>query len=262
MPLLERAAISHPHCTCAGQIGLLKIEEIMIESILGKIHGGRVLDVATREGHFVQVLMSNLHSYSEIIGIDIDPHAIETAHEHLAGEQVQFFVMDAQRLGFNDDSLDTVNISASLHHLVHIPRVLGEMLRVLKSGGQFLLLEMHCDGLTEAELTTVSLHHWIADIETELGCLHLHTLPRQTLVDYVSGLGLSAVKYYDDYDKDSDPLDLRRIEEFDNLIEKTLQRAEGTKNYPTFAAKGNELRHRLHQLGARREPRLIIVGEK
>lgn len=233
-----------------------------MKSILGNIVGGRVLDVATREGNFVQVLMNGLQSYSEIVGIDIDAQAIEVAHNGLACEQVRFIAMDAERLGFENGRFDTVNISASLHHLGNIPRVLNEMDRVLKSGGQFLVFEMHCDGLTAAELTTVYLHHWIADIDIELGYQHYHSLSRQALIDHVTALGLITVKYYDYYDKDSDPLEHGRIEMFDNLIEDTLQRAKITKKYPRFAERGNELRHRLHKVGARDEPRLVIIGEK
>ena len=39
----------------------------VIERKLGDIDGGRVLDVATQEGGFVQILMQNLKDYAEII---------------------------------------------------------------------------------------------------------------------------------------------------------------------------------------------------
>ena len=217
--------------------------------------------MATRAGHFVQVLMNQLQSYSEIIGIDLDGETIETAHQNLACDQVRFIQMNAEHLAFQEHCFDTVTISASLHHLVNIRCVLGEMVRVLKPGGQFLLFEMHCDGQSGAELTTVYLHHWIADIDTELGGLHQHTLPRQMLVDYVTALGLGTIKYYDAYDHASDPLAPHRLKELDHLIEQTLHRAEGTKNYRALAEQGQALRQRLHQVGARREPRLFIVGE-
>ena len=234
----------------------------MIENILGKIVGGRVLDVATRDGHFVQLLMKYLKSYSEILGIDIDAGAIETASGNLSYESVQFLVMDAEKIAFENGSFDTVNISASLHHIANISRVLGEMARVLNSGGKFIVLEMHSDGRTEAELTSIYLHHWVAEIDTELGNLHNHTLPRQKILDYVNKLGLSEVSQYDYRDEDSDPMERSRIEGLENLIEKTLQRAENTINYPAFAERGNELRQRLHEVGAQREPRLVLVGEK
>jgi ubiquinone/menaquinone biosynthesis C-methylase UbiE len=40
-----------------------------LRQALGGISGGRVLDVATGEGGFIQTLIQNLKSYVEIIGI-------------------------------------------------------------------------------------------------------------------------------------------------------------------------------------------------
>jgi ubiquinone/menaquinone biosynthesis C-methylase UbiE len=133
---------------------------------LGDINGGSVLDVATHEGGFVRILMDHLKSYAEIVGIDIHEHAIETAQRTLGQPGVRFRVMDAERLDLQDDSFDTVAISASLHHLSHIQRVLDEMVRVLKPGGHFIAAEMHRDGQTEAELTSVYLHQWVAQVDT------------------------------------------------------------------------------------------------
>jgi len=234
----------------------------MIESILGNIIGGRVLDVATREGGFVQILINHLQSYSEIVGIDTDSQAIQRACENVAFKNIRFLVMDAEELVFENESFDTVNISASLHHIANIPFVLGEMKRVLKFGGQFLILEMHRDGATEAELTSVYLHHWVAEIDSELGYLHNRTLPRQVIVDYAGRLEFKEVKYFDCRDQDTDPMEQTRIDELENLIEKTIQRAKRVKNYETFKERGKELSQRLHHVGAQGEPRLMIVGEK
>jgi len=107
----------------------------VIERTLRGIDGGRVLDVATQEGGFVQILMGNLKGYTEIVGIDIHERAIETAQSTIGQESVWFLVMNAEQLDFEDDSFDTASISASLHHLSNIQRVLEEMKRVLKPGG-------------------------------------------------------------------------------------------------------------------------------
>jgi len=63
--------------------------------------------------------------------------------------------MNAERMDFANESFDTVSISASLHHLPNIQQVLAEISRVLKPGGNFILAEMHRDGQTAAELTSV-----------------------------------------------------------------------------------------------------------
>ena len=123
----------------------------VIARILNEVDGGRVLDVGTQEGHFVQVLKKNLNTYSEIVGIDIDKKAIETARNSLENSHIRFSVMNAEQIEFENGSFDTVNISASLHHITNIPQVLDEMKRVLKPQGHFIIVEMHGSGKTAAE---------------------------------------------------------------------------------------------------------------
>ena len=42
------------------------------KAVLGEVHGGRVLDLATGAGWFVTYLADGLSGYDEIIGIDSD----------------------------------------------------------------------------------------------------------------------------------------------------------------------------------------------
>jgi ubiquinone/menaquinone biosynthesis C-methylase UbiE len=234
----------------------------VLKRTLGKIDGGRVLDVATQEGGFVQLLMEYLKSYREIVGIDISELAIETARSTIEEEGVQFLVMDAEQLDFEDENFDTVSISASLHHLMNIPRVLNEMKRVLKPAGHFILAEMHRDGQTEAELTSIYLHHWIAEVDSALGRSHNSTLAREEFTDYIASLGLSNVEFYDYLDKYTEPFEEGRIARLESVIDRIIQRAEGANNYSELKERGEDLRQRLHAVGAQQEPILIIIGEK
>jgi SAM-dependent methyltransferase len=234
----------------------------IFERALKDIDGGRVLDVATQEGHFTQILKENLKAYSEIVGIDINERTIEIAQDTIGQEGVRFLVMNAEQLDFADESFDTVSISASLHHLSNIQRVLQEMKRVLKTGGHFILAEMHRDGQMEAELTSVYLHHWVAELDSELGRLHNRTFTRQELVDYVASLGLRKVEVYDSFDRASDPMGKGRIDQLEGLIDRVIQRSEGISNNSEFKEQGEKLRKRLYEVGAQREPILVVIGKK
>ena len=234
----------------------------VIERVLGSIDGGSVLDVATHQGGFTRLLMEHLRSYTTILGVDTNERAIETAQRTNEKEGVRFQVMDAARLEFEDRCFDTACISASLHHLQNPPLVLQEMTRVLKPDGHFVLVEMHCDGQTEAQLTFVYLHHWLAEVDSALGILHHHTLARQDFVDYVAGLGLSAIELYDHVDHDTDPMDPDRIGLLDDLIERTVKRAEGTSDCRALIERGEALRQRLYEVGAQSEPVLLVLGTK
>lgn len=230
--------------------------------IISKVAGGRVLDVATQEGHFIRLLMKNLQSYTQIVGIDLDSDAIIKAQETIRDKNILFLVMNAEQMNFENKSFDTVSISASLHHLPSIQQVLIEVSRVLKSGGNFILAEMHRDGRTEGELTSVYLHHWVAEVDTALGCVHNHTMGRHELIAYVETLGLRQVEFHDVIDRETDPMDKIYVEQLDELIERITQRASAASSYEGLKKRGEELRQRLHKVGAQREPRLIAIGKK
>lgn len=233
-----------------------------IAGVLRGIDGGRVLDVATQQGRFAQILIENLRDYTEIVGVDIDEQAIKAAREALGQGNVQFLVMNAEQLDFEAESFDTVSISASLHHLQNIQRVLEEMKRVLKPNGHFIIIEMHREGQTEAELTSIHLHHWAAEVDTALGRPHSSTLTRQELADYVASMGLRDVEFHDYNDRDSDPMEGERIELLASAIERIIQRAEGASNGRELQGQGEKLRRRLHEVGAQGEPIVMIAGRK
>ena len=176
--------------------------------ILGGINGGRVLDVATGGGGFVQFLIEGLGAFSEVIGIDISD-AGRGSFEEAFGERrnVQFEVMDALALSFPAASFDTVAVSDSLHHFEDPVIVLREMLRVLKPAGHVIVAEMYRDGQSPAQLAHVELHHWAAAINQTQGIHHRETYPRAELVRLLDGFRLDGVETFDQADTSHDPKD-------------------------------------------------------
>jgi SAM-dependent methyltransferase len=228
----------------------------------GGLAGGRVLDVATGEGGFVGILAANLESYAEIIGVDLSAPFLTRARRGCDQRDVRFLQMDGERLAFADESFDTVSIAVSLHHLADVPRVLGEMRRVLKRGGHCAVTEMHRDAGTEPQLTAVRIHHWAAAVDTALGISHNETLARQEIVDHVQGLGLRDLACYGAVAAGSDPLDGALIAQVDGYIDRALGRAAGAPTFVALKAQGEALRRRLRQVGVQREPVVIILGQK
>jgi ubiquinone/menaquinone biosynthesis C-methylase UbiE len=206
--------------------------------------------------------MKNLQSFQQIVGIDLNEQAIRKAQGKIGQDNIQFLVMNAERLVFKNKIFDTESISASFHHLANIRQVLDEMERVLKPGGNFIIAEMHRDCQTEAELTSVYFHHWVAEVDTALGCLHNQTLRRQELMDHTVSLGLSEVKFYDFIDRDSNPMERKLIEQLDDLATRITERAKSATSYRKLKRRGDELRQRLHTVGAQREPILVAIGKK
>lgn len=233
----------------------------VLTQALGGISGGKVLDVATGEGDFIKTLMGNLKSYAEIIGIDAIGYT-KVAESIFDAEDVQFVQMDAERLGFGNESFDTVSISSSLHHLENIPQCVGEMKRVLKSGGHIIIRETHRDIQAEPQLTDMYVHHWVAEIDSALGYTHNRTFTRQELIDLAEGLGLCDVVFYDIPNTDLDSMDKAAIKENQEIIDRYIQYAAGLPGYKMLRQRGEELRQRHHEVGVQWEPELIIVGEK
>jgi SAM-dependent methyltransferase len=234
----------------------------LFEQALGDIQGGRVLDVATGQGGFVEILAEGLGGYTQIVGIDITPRMIADARKVTDQERTHFVLMDAGRLGFADESFDTVSISASLHHLADHSPIFDEMGRILRPGGHLVVMEMHRDVTTEAQWTSTSLHTWAATVDLALGHPHYPTLTRQQIVDRVGALDLRHVSVYDWVDEDSDPLYEERLTSLEGVFERYLAKAQGLPDYPEIEAQARALRRRLREVGAQSEPRVIIVGQK
>jgi SAM-dependent methyltransferase len=234
----------------------------LFERALGDIHGGRVLDVATGDGDFAEFLAHTLAGYTHIVGVDITVSMSEAAADAVTADNIHFMRMDAGRLGFSDASFDTVSLSASLHHLTDAASVFVEIGRTLQVGGRLIVAEMHCDVTTEEELTSVRLHTWAAAVDLALGWPHYPTLTRQRILDLVGALDLVNVSVYDWTDLDSDPLDPAMITGLEGVIDRYLSEAQGLADYQEIEAQANALRRRFREVGARDEPRVLIVGEK
>lgn len=234
----------------------------VFEELFSVLAGGRVLDAATGAGGFTRVLRKYLNSYTEIIGIDSSGRMINTAQRKNKNNKVHFVQMNAGQIGFNEESFNTVSIAVSLHHLENVPQVLGEMKRVLKPGGVFIICEMHRDGMTEAQFNAIRIHHWAAEVDAALGTLHDRTFARAEILDYIDELNLYDVITRDIQGIDTDPLDDKAVTSVGGYIDKYLQRAGQISSGDMFIQRGEELRRSLHEKGVQREPVLVVIGQK
>jgi ubiquinone/menaquinone biosynthesis C-methylase UbiE len=208
--------------------GLASSNASKIAKRLGSVSGGRILDVATAGGGFIDTLMKTLKDYDSFVGIDDCASAaskkeMESAKKRFEGKPVRFFEMNAENLQFEDESFGTVCMSHSLHHLANIDKVLAEMKRALKSGGNFILQECYCDGdQTEAQKADEHEHEWEARIDSLLGITHNKTLTKRRIMDIADSLNLRELEVFDS----THPIDC--------LFCKKKYECEDPKNQATF----------------------------
>lgn len=249
--------------------GLAASEANKIAERLGLVSGGRTLDVATAGGGFIDTLMKTLKTYDSFVGIDYcasdaSRKEMESAKKRFEGKPVRFFEMNAENLRFEDESFDTVCMSHSLHHLANINKVLTEMKRVLKKGGNFILQECYCDGdQTKAQKTDEREHEWEARIDSLLGVTHNKTLTRQRIMDIASSLKLRELEVFDSTHpveclfckrkhECEDPKNQTTFHDSIKDIDNTIKRIE---NYPDL-----ETRNRLREEGERIKKAVVEYG--
>ncbi|NJD59794.1 MAG: class I SAM-dependent methyltransferase [Anaerolineales bacterium] len=232
------------------------------EVALSKLEAGQVLDVATGNGGFITFLLDNIKSFTEITGIDLNERPLDAARKVFLQGNIRLLRMDANQMEFMDGVFDTVCIANSLHHLENPDQVLAEMWRVCKTDGTLLICEMYRDGQTKTQQTHVDLHHWWAAVDRADGIHHLETYTRQEILDITQKLGLKAMEYFDMKDLEADPKEPELVKDLDGIIDRYLQRAQGSSGEAQLIERGEELRRRVHATGFHGATSLLVIGRK
>ncbi len=109
---------------------------------------GVLLDVGCGPGYLVTIIEKSFPGL-RIIGVDIAEEMIQMATSKLSspgsGGRVEFRQGDVQKLPFEDDVVEFMVSTLSLHHWQNPKQALEETYRVLKHGGQFLFFDLRRD---------------------------------------------------------------------------------------------------------------------
>jgi demethylmenaquinone methyltransferase / 2-methoxy-6-polyprenyl-1,4-benzoquinol methylase len=114
-------------------------------SLTGLKAGQRALDVAGGTGDLAIGLARQVGKTGQVVLSDINPEMLAAGRDRLldagfAGN-VECLLADAERLPCADDSFDCVTIGFGLRNVTDKAAALSSMYRVLKPGGQLLVLE-------------------------------------------------------------------------------------------------------------------------
>lgn len=98
--------------------------------------GNKVLDIGCGMGYVANKLQTSLDS--EIYGFDITDFRTRLVKKNTL---FNYFLADGYRIPIKDACFDSVLILVSLHHMWHPEKAIEEALRVLKPGGNMIVLE-------------------------------------------------------------------------------------------------------------------------
>lgn len=99
----------------------------------------RALDIATGTGALVPYLLKRAEN---VVGVDFSQGMLQHVPEGLRiDSRVSFQHADALALPFEDDSFDCVTVAFGVRNFEFLEQGLAEINRVLKPGGQVLILE-------------------------------------------------------------------------------------------------------------------------
>lgn len=112
--------------------------------------GGSVLEVAPGPGYFA-IELAKLGNY-QIAGLDISKTFVEIARANAAkaSVRVDFHLGNASSMIFGDDTFDFLLCRAAFKNFSEPVRALKEMYRVLKPGGEALIIDLRGDASNDA----------------------------------------------------------------------------------------------------------------
>ena len=103
--------------------------------------GEAILDLATGTGRVARPLSKQMQS-GRIVGVDEALAMLDIGHHHKDPiERYELSAGEADKLPFKSGTFDRAFVSFSLHHFGNPAGVVGEVQRVLKPSGRFVVLD-------------------------------------------------------------------------------------------------------------------------
>ena len=148
----------------------------------------RLLDIGCGTGTFVGMLAATSLP-AEVVGLDYSPAMCQVASSKASCFRVEnrarFVTGDSEHLPFAEGSFDFVTCSNSFHHYPHQQNVVTEIRRVLRPGGQFMLI----DGFRDNIVGWVTYDVIIAAVEK-----HVHHPPWSVIDGYFKTAGFREIR--------------------------------------------------------------------
>lgn len=107
-------------------------------------HPQSILDIATGTGDLA-IQFAEKSDAGRIVGLDLSEGMLAVARKKVVGksfsDKIEFIKGDSEALPFSDNTFDAATVSFGIRNFENLEKGLGEILRVLKPGGIFIILE-------------------------------------------------------------------------------------------------------------------------
>ena len=114
-----------------------------VVQIVSKNNPQQILDIATGTGDLA-LMMSTL-APEKIIGLDISEGMLAVGKEKISkaqlNDKIEMVVGDSEDIPYEDNTFDAITVSFGVRNFANLDKGLGEIRRVLKSGGILVILE-------------------------------------------------------------------------------------------------------------------------
>ncbi|MGB0788533.1 MAG: bifunctional demethylmenaquinone methyltransferase/2-methoxy-6-polyprenyl-1,4-benzoquinol methylase UbiE [Marinirhabdus sp.] len=115
-----------------------------VVKMAAKENPGAILDIATGTGDLA-IAFAKKTAAEKIVGLDLSEGMLNVARQKAnalkLGPKIEFIKGDCEALPFTDNCFDAITVSFGIRNFENLQKGLSEIYRVLKKGGQFVVLE-------------------------------------------------------------------------------------------------------------------------